>query len=170
MLEKKSHPGIFFANVFIFFLLIIFHTSELFDISIKTATPLLLLPLLTAFAIFEPVGASAAVGFITGAFLDSVADGSYCFNTLVLMLIGAFVSLFANNLFNKNIFAAAVLSLITCVIYYVLLWISFHLFGRTVYDSLAYLLSYAFPSAVYSAVFIFPFYFLYRHFNRIKTQ
>ena len=170
MLEKKSHPGIFFLNVLIFFLLIIFHTSEFINISIKTATPLLLLPMLTAFAIFEPFGVSAAVGFIIGAFLDSVADGSYCFNTLVLMLIGGFVSLFANNLFNKNIFAAAVLSLISCIIYYVLLWFSFHLFGRTVYDSLNYLLGYGFPSAVYSAVFIFPFYYLHRHFNKIKTQ
>lgn len=170
MLEKKSHPGIFFLNVLIFFLLIIFHTSEFINISIKTATPLLLLPMLTAFAIFEPFGISATAGFIIGAFLDSVADGSYCFNTLVLMLIGGFVSLFANNLFNKNIFAAAVLSLISCIIYYVLLWFSFHLFGRTVYDSLSYLLGYGFPSAVYSAVFIFPFYFLHRHFNKIKTQ
>lgn len=170
MLEKKRHPGIFILNVLIFFILIIFHTSELVDISIKTATPLLILPLLTAFSLFEPIGASAVAGFISGAFLDSVADGSYCFNTVVLMLIGTFVSLFANNLFNKNIFAAAVLSVITSVIYYLLLWLFFHCFGTTVHSSLGYLLSYAFPSAVYSAVFIFPFYFLYRHFNKLKTQ
>ena len=170
MPEKKHHIGIFFANLFIFFVVIIFHTSEVFDISIKTATPILLLPLITAFAIFEPIGASAAVGFISGAFLDSVADGSFCFNTLIFMLIGAFVSLFANNLFNKNLFAAAVLSIITSTVYYLSLWATFHLFGASAYDSLGYLLVYALPSAVYSSVFIFPLYFLYRKFSRIKAQ
>lgn len=170
MLAKKHHPWIFIANVLIFFTLILIHTSEFIDISIKTATPLLLLPLLTAFSVFAPIGSAAAAGFVSGAFLDSVAGSTYCFNTIVFMLIGVFVSLVANNLFNKNIFAAAVLSLITSGAYYLLLWLCFHCIGASAENSIGYLLRYALPSAVYTAVFIFPFYFLYKYFNKIKQQ
>ena len=47
MLRKKRHPMLFMANVFIFSFIILFDTSELADISIKTATPMLVLPLLS---------------------------------------------------------------------------------------------------------------------------
>ena len=163
MLAKKHHPFIFIANVLIFFVVILFHTSQFVDISIKTATPMLLIPLLTAFSIFSGIGTSAVVGFISGAFIDSVAGQTYCFNTIVFMVMGVLVSLVASNLFNKNIFAAAVLSLITSGAYYLLLWICFHSIGVSAQNSLRYLLGYALPSAVYTAVFIFPLYFLALH-------
>lgn len=170
MLAKKHHPLIFIANVLIFFFVIFFHTSEVFNIGIKNATPLLLLPLLTAFSFFSGVGTAAVAGFVSGAFMDSVASHTHCFNTVVLMLVGVFVSLAADNLFNKNISAAAVLSLIASAVYYLLMWLFFHGIGNTVRDSLTYLLSYALPSAVYSALFIVPFYFIYRYFDRCRKR
>lgn len=171
MLTKKHHPLIFFANLFIFFAAVLLHTSEIIDISIKNATPILLIPLLTAFSVFSESGAAAVTGFICGAFLDSVTSGAYCFNTAVLMLIGFSVSCAANSLFNRNVFAAAVLSLIASAVYFILVWLVFHAIGVSVQSSLLYLLSYALPSAIYTAVFIFPFYFLYKHFyNCVKTR
>lgn len=170
MLAKKRHPGIFILNLLIFSVVLILHSTNIIDISIKNATPIILLPLLTAFSVFHSVTASAAAGFISGAFMDSVSTGSYCFNTVILMLIGTFVSLFADTLFNKNIFAAAVLSLITSAVYYLSLWGIFHAIGETVQNSIGYLLGYALPSAAYTAVFIFPFFLLYKYFNRLKTQ
>lgn len=168
MLQKKRHPFIFFANIVIFLFVILFHTSETVDLSIKNATPLLILPLITAFSFYSGVGTAAAVGFVSGAFLDSTASQTHCFNTAVLMLAGALVSVAADSLFNRNISAAAVLSLTVSVVYYLLNWIFFHAVGKTAHDSMLYLLSYAVPSAVYSAVFIIPFYFVYRYFDRLR--
>lgn len=170
MLQKKRHPWIFILDLLIFSAVLILHSTAVLDISIKTASPIVLLPLLTAFSIFHSVPSASVTGFICGAFMDSVSAGSYCFNTVALMLLGAFVSLVADTLFNKNIFAAAVLSLITSALYFLALWGIFHTAGETVQNSIGYLLSYALPSSAYTAVFIFPFFFLYRYFNKLKTQ
>ena len=169
MLRKKRHPLVFLANVCIFALVIIFHTSEIADISIYNASPMLILPLLTAFSFFADLKQCVIAGLICGAFIDSVSQGAYCFNTIVLMLLSVFVYLAANNLFNKNIRAAMVLSLITAAIYYILLWLFFYCIGAGMQNNLGFLLKYALPSAVYSAVFIFPFYYLYRYFKNRKN-
>ena len=149
------------VNVAVFFVVIIFHTSEIIDISIKNATPMLLLPLLTAFAFFSPMSACIIAGLISGTLLDSISQG-YCFNTLVLLVLAISVNLIANTLFNKNLFSAVLLSFMTSGAYYLLRWCVFHLVNRTLEDSLGYLLLYGLPSAVYSAILIFPFYYLYK--------
>ena len=165
MLTKKRRPLVGLISFLIFSAVLILRPLEAL-ISIKTAAPMLILPLLAAFSIFSSVYASAAVGFIAGACLDSVASGAYCFNTLTLMLLAVAVTLCANNLFNKNIRSAAVISLILSVVYFVLKWIIFYAVGADITNSMQYLLEYALPSAVYSSVFIFPFYFLYRKFEQ----
>ena len=168
MLEKKYSPLIFIVNTAVFFVVIMLHTSEIADLSIKTATPFLLLPLITAFSMFAPMRHSVIAGIISGALIDSVSSRSYCFNTIIFLVIAVFVCVAANNLFNKNIQSAAVLSLITAAIYYILLWICFYSIPGTLEDSLGFLLRYALPSAVYSAVFIFLFYYLYRFLYETK--
>ena len=165
MQSKKLNPLRWIVTAAVFFTVILFHTSEIIDISIKNATPMLLLPLITAYSFFAPLGNSIAASLISGALIDSVTMGSYCFNTIVLFLIAVAVNLIANTLFNKNIFSAATLSLLNCGGYYLLRWVSFHFFGQTMEDSLIYLMSYALPSAIYSAVFIIPFYYLYKFLN-----
>lgn len=168
MLKRKYGPLIFIINIAVFFVVILLHTSEIADISIKTATPFLLLPLLTAFSVFAPMRHSVVAGFISGALIDSVSSRAYCFNTILFMLIAVSVCLAASNLFNKNIPSAIVLSLLVAGVYYVLLWIFFYSIPGSMEDSLGYLLKYALPSAVYSAAFIFPFYYLYRFLYEIN--
>ncbi len=169
MPEKKHYPLIIFFNILLFSAVLIIHSVDVVDISIKGATPFLILPLLTAFSFFHTFAVSAVTGFICGAFMDSVASGSYCFNSLALMLIAAAVSLFSETLFNRNIFAAVVLSLIASAVYFVALWVVFHAINRSVQDSLWYLLGYGLPSAVYSAVFVIPLFYLYRFIDNKKT-
>lgn len=161
MLRKRN--WLFIAvNVLLFSAVILFETTGLVDISIKNATPLLLLPLITAFAVFSTVTQAAAVGLVCGAFLDSVSYGSFCFNSIALLVLSVLAYLIANNLFNKNLKSSIVLSLIISAIYFLALWAVFHTFGKTFVDSFGYLFRYAFPSAVYSAIFVIPFYFLYK--------
>ena len=140
------------------------------DISIKTATPLLLLPLISAFFIFNNLTIAAVLGFICGAALDSVSAETYCFDTIFFFIIAAAVNLSANYLFNKNVLGALAISLISCSLYFGANWILFHAFDRTFKDSIGYLLTYAAPSAVYSAIFIIPFFYVYKMLENKKEQ
>lgn len=167
---KLKHPFITIINVLIFFVSMLFYYTGVLPLTIKGITPLLILPILTAFSIFNTPVVSAVAGLFCGVFMDANALDSYCFNAIVLVIIGAFVTVSSNNLFNKNIFAAMVLSLITAVFYFTLQWVVFETNNITIKDSLIYLLKYALPSAVYSAVFIIPFYYLYRYFERRKES
>jgi len=165
MLSKKKRWIFIITNIVLFSAVILFETAQIADISIKTATPLLFLPLLTAFAVFSTALPAAAMGMLCGAFLDSVSYGSYCFNTIALMVLSVLAYLIANNLFNKNLKSSIVLSIMISAIYFLALWAVFHTFNKTFEDSFGYLFRYAFPSAVYSAVFVIPFYFIYKKIN-----
>ncbi len=169
-MNNKKHPFIFTFNILIFFVLILLHYTNRTSINIFGVTPLLVLPLLTAFSIFHSPLASGVTGLLAGIFMDASTTGSYCFNAIVLLCLGAAVSVTSNNLFNKNIFASVVLSLITGGIYYICQWLIFYTVGKDFADCLMYLLKYAAPSALFSAVFIFPFYFLYKYFHKITSN
>ncbi len=167
---KKKHPIILTLNILIFFSALLFHYTDAFSISIKGLTPLLILPILTAFSLFNSPLSSALTGLAAGVFMDACSVGSYCFNAIVLMLIGVFVCLLSNNLFNKNIRSAAVLSVISCAFYFILQWLFFHTDNVSIKDNFIYLLKYALPSVLLSAIFIFPFYYLYKHFDKISSE
>ena len=169
-MHNKRHIGILVLNILIFFLPLVFYYSGILTLSIKGATPLLILPILTAFSFFHTPLTCALTGLACGIFMDACALGSFCFNAILLLLLGVFVSLASSNLFNKNIRSAMVLSLITSAIYFILLWIIFHTKGVTLTDSLIYLLRYALPSAIYSALFILPFYYFFRYFNKRVSE
>ena len=167
MQSKKRHPWIAVVNFMLFFLAFIFHYTDIIDISIKNAEPLIIISLLTAFSMFSGTGASAAVGLLTGIFMDSSASGAVCFNAAVLMLSAAMVSVFAERLFNRNIRSAILLCVLTSLFYFLLRWAVFYAFRSGAQDNLTYLLSYAFPSVLYTDIFVFPFYFLYKYFHKI---
>ncbi|MEE1239536.1 MAG: rod shape-determining protein MreD [Acutalibacteraceae bacterium] len=170
MQTKKHHPWINLISFLLFFFAFIIHYTDIVDISIKNAQPIIILPLLTAFSMFNSVGASAAVGLIMGIFMDSCASGTVCFNAAVLMISAAMISVCAERLFNRNIRSAALLCLLTNLFYFLLRFVCFYAFGTNAQDNLTYLLSYAFPSIIYTVVFIFPFYFLYRYFYRLSLS
>lgn len=169
-MNTKRHPFIFLINILIFFTVILLHYTDLCSINIGRATLLLILPLMTAFSLFHSPIACALTGLFAGIFMDACTIGSYCFNAIILLCIGTFVSVSSNNLFNKNLPSAMVLSLITSAVYFIMQWIVFHTDNVTLDDSLIYLLRYAFPSAVLSAVFIIPLYYLYKHFHKISSE
>ena len=54
------------------------------------------------------------------------------------------------------------LSFLLTLIYFILRWLIFYAFTVGAQDNLTYLLHYAFPSVIYTNIFIFPFYFLYK--------
>lgn len=166
MLKKERHIGIFFINLAIFILLLILHFSGVTAVKISGASPLLIIPLLTAFSMFFDELYAAFTGLAAGICMDAFTSGTYCFNALSLMLLGLAVSFTVHYLFNRNIRSALVLSLFCCAVYYFLRWLCFYAFGSGAEDSFLYLFRYGFPSAVYSALFVVPFYFLERFFYK----
>ncbi len=166
----KKHPFIFTFNILIFFFAILFFYTDSLSLSINGIYPLLIIPILTAFSLFHSPIRCAVAGLLCGIFMDACMVGSYCFNAIILLCIGVFVAVSSNNFFNKNIQSATVLSLITSSVYFVLQWIFFHTYHVSVTDNLMYLFKYAFPSAVFTAVFIYPFYYLYKHFHKLQME
>lgn len=159
-----------FIHVIFAFFVILFTLTGTVDISIRNATPLLLIGMVTAFSIFSKALPSATMGFLVGACLDSVQSGAVCFNTAVFMVISVGVWLVSNYLFNKNIQSAVSLSLIVSGFYFLLRWAVFFIKPLSVQESMAYLLSYAVPSALYTAAFIFPFYYFYKFLNKVSQE
>lgn len=154
-------------DIFIFSIVTIVYCSGAFTFAIGKAVPFTVLPLLVGYSMFSTVTKSAIAGALCGICVDAVASKAFSFNAIILMLIATFVCLFANNFFNKNIKSALVISLLSAIIYFVLNWASFYT-SSTAKDNIAYLMDYALPSAVYTAVLVIPMFYLYRHFDKIK--
>lgn len=141
------------------FVLFLFHYTNLIDITIFGASPFILIPLCAAVGIFFSETTGLFFGLICGMACDSVAGNFTCFNTIALMLIGFFVGIFAKNIFSRNWQGAFALALISSFIYYgiyfILEFVINDVQGKV--DALLYTLV---PSAFYTSLFIFPFYFL----------
>ena len=88
---------------------------------------------------------------------------------IALLIIGTAACLAANRLFNKNIRATVVLSLLVAVIYFFAQWITFNSIGHSAKEGLEYLFRYSLPSAIYTSVFVIPFYFIFKHFDKLKN-
>lgn len=162
---KKKRILFGFFSFLLFFFSFIAHYTDSIDLSIKNAQPFILLPLITAFSMFATPGTAAVSGLALGICMDGCSGGTVCFNAIAIMLAATFVSVAANNLFNRNIKSAILLSVIISLFYYILRWLIFYAFSSGSHDNLTYLLSYAFPSVLYTNAFIFPFYFIFRYFN-----
>lgn len=169
-MNDKKHPLIILLNIIIFFVIILFQYTDKAFIRINGVSPLLVLPLITAFSMFHSPVVSALAGMTAGIFTDAVTVGSHGFNSVMLLIIGVFVSCISNNLFNKNIASSVVLTLIISFLYHICHCIVFHTFGTRFTETVIYLLEYALPSVLLGTVFIFPFYFIYKHFDKIKSN
>ncbi len=167
MTDKKLKVTVSVLNIAVFIFIMLFQATGAISLSVKTATPLLFLPMLTAYASFGELKRTVLLSFFAGTVMDSVTARTYCFNTLIFIFIGVAVYLAANNIFNKNIKGVAVMALLTALLYFIVKWLVYFAFGVSINNSILYLLKYALPSAVYSAVFIIPFFYLYKHFSKL---
>lgn len=155
-------------DVMLFFVVALLHYSDFLNFKLFGAGTTILIPLLVAFSMNHSPLASAMAGMLSGIIMDSSAHGTYCFNAILLLLIGTFVSVSSSTLFNKNLPSAVVISLICSTVYYLLQWAIFHTFSEGIANGLSFLLEISLPSSVLTALFIFPFYFLYKYIQKIK--
>lgn len=167
MKNDNRRASITVLNIFLFAAAILLFGSTELSLNIKHAYPFLVLSLLTAYSCFYNVSLSALAGFLSGAFIDSVAAGSYCFNTIGLMLLAVAANRLSTSVLNKNLKACLTLCFIISLTYYLFYWLVFIAFSLGLKENLQYLLQYALPSCIYTSVFVVPFYFLYK---KIKKQ
>ncbi len=146
-------------NLFLIALLYLLRYSGLMTLAIGQAVPITLLPLTVSIAVFFGEWYGAAAGFCAGALMDTSMSGSSCFNTLTVMLIGLIAGILSSYFLNKNIRSAAVLSLGTAFLYLITRQIFFYSF-KGISIGADYYALYFIPTAVYTALFIIPFYFL----------
>ncbi len=160
MTDKKKVFLLRFINILLFSVAIIFQYNGVFSIKIATANPIIPLALTVACCMFSSEITSAFTGLIVGIFIDSVSSTPQGFNAVVFMITAVAVSLIAKHLFNNNVFAAVSLCFLSSVFYFLMRWLFCYAFSLSLTESLTYLMRFALPSAVYTAVFMIPLYFL----------
>ncbi len=154
------------VNIFTVLILFLLRYSGLATLAIGQAVPITLLPLVVAIAIFFGEWLGATAGFFVGALMDTVMSGSYCFNTITVMFIGLIAGVLASYYLNKNIRSATCLSLGAAVTYLFVKQIFFYSF-KGISIGAEYYTLYFIPTAVYTALFIIPFYFLERKLKKL---
>ena len=137
----------------------ILHYSNLFSIKLANANPIPAISFIVAVSFFSGMWRGVTMAFIYGMFMDTIASGTVCFNTLVLTLVVLVCGVLTTYFFNRNIFAIIVLAFIGSAGYFVLKWFFLYLL-RGIAGQEYYLFSFALPSAIYTAAFIIPFYYI----------
>lgn len=160
MTDRKKVFILRLINTLFFIVLIAFQYNGVFSIKIQAANPMLPLALLVSISIFSSELTTAISGLIVGIFIDSVSSTVPGFHAIVFLILGLSASLIVKHLFNNNIFSACALCLICGVFYYLLRWIFCYAFMLSLTENLTYLMRTALPSAIYTAIFIIPFYYL----------
>ncbi len=167
MTNQKNHYLHIVCYVVLFALIFLINYTELLPLRIANASPMLLVPAVVTVGFYYGEWRGFWGGLIVGIFADAVSAQAAGFNTFLLMAIGFVAGLLVTHVLNRNFFSAGVLSLCACLIYFGAKWLIEYLFiGSS--DTANYLLFYAAPSAVYSALFIIPFYYLGILISKIK--
>ncbi len=167
MTNQKNHYLHIVLYVIFFALLFLINYTEILPLRIANASPMPLVAAVVTVAFYYGEWLGFWSGLIAGIFADAVSSQLTGFNTILLMLIGLIAGLLMTYILNKNIYAAGVLSLSANILYFGAKWLVEYLFlGSN--DAADYLLFYAAPSAVYSALFIIPFYFFGILVSKIK--
>lgn len=160
MTDRKKLLILRLINTVFFVLLISFQYNSIFNIKILTANPMLPLSLLVAITIFSSELTAAISGLIVGIFIDSASSAPSGFHGIIFLLLGLAVSLTVRHLFNNNILSSIALCFLCGTLYYLVHWALFLAHNLSFIENLTYLMRTAFPSVIYTTVFIVPFYFL----------
>ncbi len=168
-MKQIKHTSLFYTIVSIAIIMFyLLDSTEILTLKIGTAHPILLIPLLVAVSMAAREWVGLIFGCMTGFLLDITAANTYCFNLVLFSLIGCVCGLFCSYLVNDNIYSALVLSLCSSFAYFIIKWLVFFVFVGNP-ESLVYLVNHTLLSAIYTSLFIIPFYYII-HFISKKTN
>ncbi len=160
MQSVKKHTPLVLINLALFMILLLLRDTDTLTLRIYGIAPMLPLCLLVCFSMFSSELSAFFTALLVGVVLDGVADTPTGFNAICFMLIGVFVSLMANHIFNKNLSAAVALCLICSLFYFLLRWAFCDMTSLNFYDNLRFVLRYVLPKSIYTTAFTFAFYFI----------
>ncbi len=164
-IEKKRRVPV--NEIVLAAIVYLFHYTGLIDITIKGASPIILLPITVAVAMFYNELTGLLFGLCCGFAMDAVTASSSVFNTITFMLIGFIAGLLAKSIFNRNLPAAITLTLLSEIGYFGVKWLLYAIIPD-VQGKVYYLLWNLTPGAVYTLVFIVPLYFLEKRLHKEK--
>ena len=130
-------------------LVVLMQSSGLLVLKIENASVFLAL-LLAVYAgyYFGEYGA-AVIGLLMGAATD-VYSSTYCFNTLMLTVIGFVSGILISYLFNRNFSAAVVLNIVASAVYFFMKWLIVYAFSDPAAGFV--LVSFTLPSFLFTGV------------------
>lgn len=163
MINKNNVHLLRFINIILLAVTIIFQYNCNFSLKISSANPMLPICLLVAICMFCSELTAALSGLIVGVFIDSTAATIQGFNAIMFLIIGLATSLIVKHLFNNNVFSSIALCAIACTIYLIVRWLTGFAFSLSFTENITYLIRFAFPSVLYSAIFTLPFYFIEKY-------
>lgn len=163
--EKSRRRISVFLQLAVLSIFAIVHYSGLFSIKIANANPIPAISLIITVTFFSGMWRGVTLAFIYGMFMDTVVSGTVCFNTLALTFSVLVCGVLITYFFNRNISAIIVLGFIGSTSYFILKWFFLYLL-RGVAGQEYYLFSFAIPSAIYTAVFIVPFYYIGKYLEK----
>ena len=158
---EKYHSHLYYSIVLICFSFFILQRIPALTLKIGNAYPLLLLPIVMVTACFLRERTGFWTGLACGIALDTVQNGSFCFNTIVFILFGVGFGLLFRFLLNRNIKSIILAGFIGSFIFFLTRWFFLDLITGDP-SALGILIKYEIPSAIYTALFVVPFFFLFR--------
>ncbi len=168
-MKQIKHTSAFYTIVSVaIVLLYLLDSTEILTLKIGSSHPILLIPLLVSVSMAAREWVGLIFGCLVGILLDITAADTYCFNLIMFTLIGCVCGLLCSYFVNDNIYSALVLSICSSLAYFVIKWLVFFVFSGNP-ESLVYLVNHSLISAIYTSLFIVPFYYII-HFISKKTN
>lgn len=158
MNKKRKLFTQIFVNTLLLLMLFFMHYGRI-TLAVGKAIPVILIPLSLSVAICYNENAGLIMSLATGALMDSASAESSLFNTLFLVIGCTVCSVLSSRVLNRNIKAAACLSFGLSFGYFFAKYLIFFSFSGIAATS-DYFITYLIPSAVYTALWIIPLYFL----------
>lgn len=158
---EKYHSQLYIILGISCFFIFLFQKIPFFSLKIGPATPVLLLPLVILIGCFLKEWVGFWFGFLCGTALDVFMADSRCFNTVAFILVGAGAGFLFHFFFNRNIKAVVLGGLLLCLAYFFSKWLVLTVFlGDS--SAVKILFKYELTSALYSALFLVPFFYYVR--------
>lgn len=128
-------------------------------------TPILVIPVVCAAALYEKETAGAFLGLFAGALLDCYSADGGIYSTVVLFVCCGICGFLGRFIMSENFLAGVTLTSSTLFIYLVGKWLIFRviLFEGTDWQ---YLLNFSLPTFVYTLVMLMPLFPIVRWINR----
>lgn len=158
---EKYHSHLYYAIGLICFGLFILQRIPMLSLKIGNACPLLLLPVVMVTACILREWTGFWTGLTCGIALDTVQNGSFCFNTIVLLLFGVSFGLLFRFLLNRNIKSIILMGFIGSFVFFMVRWFFLDFIAGDA-SALDILIKYEIPSAIYTALFVIPFFFIFK--------